>query len=323
MTQEQLAVLLGVSRQSVTKWETERSHPEMDKLIQICAIFDCTIDELVTGDLTQRPIALCENTQPHMIQDIYGYDERLHEFARMMAVGIFIIMGSIALGLVLIGIHRMRGITGLQEEAIVAALFLAGISVGVAFIVPAFENLSSFRRMHPYVHDFYTEAQKQDARKEAGKATAAGALLIALGLLAPLAMKGTPLELLANGIMMILISTAAWFITYFGILGSRVDIDAYNKRTLCELEEERLIRSEPDNTRRRILLLNRRAHLKRGAVSNLVVLAGMLVSLLFLFAPLELDVPYATLEFFWLPLGASLVLSGTIGSLMDAFAKKE
>lgn len=32
MTQEQLAMLLGVSRQSVTKWEAEKSYPEMDKL---------------------------------------------------------------------------------------------------------------------------------------------------------------------------------------------------------------------------------------------------------------------------------------------------
>ena len=54
MTQEQLAMLVGVSRQSVTKWEAERSYPEMDKLLRICEIFDCTIDELVQGDLTQR-----------------------------------------------------------------------------------------------------------------------------------------------------------------------------------------------------------------------------------------------------------------------------
>ena len=39
MTQEQLAMLLGVSRQSVTKWEAERSCPEMDKLLKICDIF--------------------------------------------------------------------------------------------------------------------------------------------------------------------------------------------------------------------------------------------------------------------------------------------
>ena len=55
MTQENLAVLLGVSRQSVTKWESERAYPEMDKLLKICSVFDCTLDELVQGDLTGRP----------------------------------------------------------------------------------------------------------------------------------------------------------------------------------------------------------------------------------------------------------------------------
>ena len=47
MTQEQLAMLLGVSRQSVTKWEAEKSYPEMDKLIKICQIFECSLDDLV------------------------------------------------------------------------------------------------------------------------------------------------------------------------------------------------------------------------------------------------------------------------------------
>ena len=55
MAQEQLAMLLGVSRQSVTKWEAEKRYPEMDKLIKICQLFGCTLDNLVTGDPTQRP----------------------------------------------------------------------------------------------------------------------------------------------------------------------------------------------------------------------------------------------------------------------------
>lgn len=54
MTQEQLAMLLGVSRQSVTKWEAEKSYPEMDKLIKICQLFECSLDDLVQGDLTSR-----------------------------------------------------------------------------------------------------------------------------------------------------------------------------------------------------------------------------------------------------------------------------
>ena len=52
LTQEQLALMLGVSRQSVTKWEAEKSYPEMDKLLKLCQIFDVTLDDLVQGDLT-------------------------------------------------------------------------------------------------------------------------------------------------------------------------------------------------------------------------------------------------------------------------------
>ena len=58
MTQEQLAMLLGVSRQSVTKWEAEKSYPEMDKLIKMCQIFECSLDDLVTGDVTDRGISI-------------------------------------------------------------------------------------------------------------------------------------------------------------------------------------------------------------------------------------------------------------------------
>lgn len=51
MTQEQLAMLLGVSRQSISKWESEKAYPEMDKLLAICDLFGCTLDDLVLGDV--------------------------------------------------------------------------------------------------------------------------------------------------------------------------------------------------------------------------------------------------------------------------------
>ena len=54
MTQSELAMLVGVSRQSVAKWEAEKSYPEMDKLLKLCDLFECTLDDLVRGDLTGR-----------------------------------------------------------------------------------------------------------------------------------------------------------------------------------------------------------------------------------------------------------------------------
>lgn len=56
-TQEQLADALCVSRQSVSKWESDLAYPETDKLLKICQMFHCSSDYLLLdGDepTTQR-----------------------------------------------------------------------------------------------------------------------------------------------------------------------------------------------------------------------------------------------------------------------------
>lgn len=47
-TQEQLADLLSVSRQAVSKWESDIAYPETDKLIKIAELFNCSVDYLLT-----------------------------------------------------------------------------------------------------------------------------------------------------------------------------------------------------------------------------------------------------------------------------------
>ncbi|MCX4328574.1 MAG: helix-turn-helix transcriptional regulator, partial [Lachnospiraceae bacterium] len=51
MTQEELAEKLGVSRQTVSKWELDAVYPEMDKIIELCNLFSCTMDGLVREDM--------------------------------------------------------------------------------------------------------------------------------------------------------------------------------------------------------------------------------------------------------------------------------
>ncbi len=51
MSQEKLAEKLDVTRQSVSKWESSITYPEMDKLISICKIFNVDMDTLVNGDV--------------------------------------------------------------------------------------------------------------------------------------------------------------------------------------------------------------------------------------------------------------------------------
>ena len=47
MNQEKLAEEVGVSRQSVSKWENGESYPEMENILKLCEIFHCKINDLV------------------------------------------------------------------------------------------------------------------------------------------------------------------------------------------------------------------------------------------------------------------------------------
>lgn len=53
LSQEQLAEKLGVSRQSVSKWENGEAYPEMDKVLQLCKMFNLNIDELLNQDIKE------------------------------------------------------------------------------------------------------------------------------------------------------------------------------------------------------------------------------------------------------------------------------
>ena len=64
-TQEQLAEILGVSRQSVSKWESDVAYPETDKLIELGKLYNCTMDYLLKDDaLSDRPNNGIENDRP-------------------------------------------------------------------------------------------------------------------------------------------------------------------------------------------------------------------------------------------------------------------
>ena len=53
ITQENLAEKLNVSRQTVSKWETDEALPEMDKALELCKIFNCSINEIVVTDMVE------------------------------------------------------------------------------------------------------------------------------------------------------------------------------------------------------------------------------------------------------------------------------
>lgn len=53
MTQEELSEKLNVSRQAVSKWESNSAFPELDKLNQISKLFNCDLDTLINGKIVE------------------------------------------------------------------------------------------------------------------------------------------------------------------------------------------------------------------------------------------------------------------------------
>lgn len=54
MTQEALAEKLGISRQTISKWEMDAALPEIDKAIELCRIFNCSLDNLFREEMDKR-----------------------------------------------------------------------------------------------------------------------------------------------------------------------------------------------------------------------------------------------------------------------------
>ena len=95
MSQDDLAEKLEVSRQSVSKWETGQSTPDLDKIIRLADLFGVSVDELVRDG--ERP-----QSQPPQPQVVYVERERKQELSPVQKLGI--IMEASGAALAVIGI---------------------------------------------------------------------------------------------------------------------------------------------------------------------------------------------------------------------------
>lgn len=76
MSQEKLAEKIGVSRQAVTKWETDTGIPDIENLLALSALFDISIDELLGNKKAEKKQAdyLYESITEYDIDEPKRYD---------------------------------------------------------------------------------------------------------------------------------------------------------------------------------------------------------------------------------------------------------
>ena len=214
-TQEQLAEALEVSRQSVSKWESGQSFPEMDTILRICDLYHVDLDTLMRGSV-----------EDSLVEDTAQYDRFMNGFSKRMAFAI----GGIIAGVGLCGLLEARGVS----QYLIGAFLLLVVAVCVVVIVASSLQNENFRKAYPTIADFYTEQEKQVFRQKfvwfiAG---GVGAILFDVALLLLFFSKfpeEEPFESYAISVFLLIVAGAVTAFVYAGIQEEKYKIDEYNR----------------------------------------------------------------------------------------------
>ena len=329
MTQEQLAMLLGVSRQSVTKWEAEKSYPEMDKLLKLCQIFECSLDDLVQGDLTARVTETRAASVPAgPPTDVCGFDEHQRRLARQVPAGVAAILVGCGLGFLAEGRFALLGA---DADVLVIVLILLGVLVGLAFFIPAGMEHAAFVRAHPYVEDFYTEDDRVSARRSFTRAMVAGIALIFAGSVCIMVLgddRATEREGLC--LLMLLLAAGVWLIVRYGMLLGRTNVAEYNRSVAEDLEVEEIASAQVDEEVREALLERKRSGDRVAAVCGVIMIVATIVAFILLFAPVfssddlsNFNPEGTSAMWFWMSWVVGGLLCAIVSILMGAFGRRD
>lgn len=224
ITQEQLAETLEVSRQSVSKWESDTTYPEMDKLLQLANLFHCSLDDLVQKDISTQ-----------YVKDKCNYDEFMNQFSKRITTGVGLILSGLTLMIFLAAVLPEK--QGFDMEALGAIVFFLFVVAAVAIFIVSGLQMGYFEKKYPYIENFYTENEKEIFHKKLIKLITTGVVLIIFGIILAIGMDAMVsysnpmrenIDELSGAIFMLLVTIAVILFVYAGTQDSKYNIDHYN-----------------------------------------------------------------------------------------------
>lgn len=162
LTQDDVAEKLNVTRQTISKWETNQSTPDFDKIVPLCELYEISPNELLTGE--RQEIANNEDndtsdwnkskkhffTQEKNVENNYENmtkNKIKQKSAEVVSSSILIFFIAIAFSG--IGVTVMR-----WNPIVIGCIFLVLIGWGVARIVKHYMSIPKFEKTE--------EEEKQD-----------------------------------------------------------------------------------------------------------------------------------------------------------------
>ena len=216
MTQEQLAEKMGVSRQTISKWEAGTSYPEMEKLLLLCDLFSCSMDTLMRGVAEELEV---EDNQKHR--------QHMADYRKGVCCGVILLISAVALYEVLVGL-------GLAE-AIADTMFMILVIVAVLILIVKGMEHENYRKKYPIVQDFYPIEEKEEFQKKQPARIAFGVGLILVGMLLGMNAEYFPLlhgmkEDIYYGFFMLMVASAVGIFVHSGMKKEEYNTEKYNRQ---------------------------------------------------------------------------------------------
>ncbi len=140
LSQEEVADKLNVTRQTVSKWETNQSTPDFDKVLPLCELFGISADELLSGNKKE------ENNTEKKTKEVEIEEEKTpskqeirRKSAEVVSTSIFIYIVAVALLTIAIPVLKMNPI-------VASALFLCAIAWATARIVKHYMSIPKLEK---------------------------------------------------------------------------------------------------------------------------------------------------------------------------------
>ena len=189
-SQEELAVRLGVSRQSVSKWESMASLPDLDKILKMSELFGVSTDYLLKDEAPQEDGCVNgedgdESVRAVPLEEANGYLAAVRETTPRIAAGVSLCILS-PVALILLGVAAETRRIALSEDAagaIGVCVLLAVVAAAVALFLTSGMRLERYEYLEKEpINSEYGVAGMVESRREAYAATYKKGLVLGITL---------------------------------------------------------------------------------------------------------------------------------------------
>lgn len=143
MSQEELADKLGVSRQSVSKWEGAQSIPDISKVIELSNIFGVSTDYLLKDELEfedNTPVEDVKERKAVSIEEVNEYLEIIDKTRKMNALGVLLCITSPVVLLFLLMFYNLYSFDERLAVGLGIILLILQVAIAIAlFIISGFK----------------------------------------------------------------------------------------------------------------------------------------------------------------------------------------